>query len=247
MGADARGQAQGDVGRLCGRVGHVQHFVTEGLDDPATAGGDDVGRGLLEALHDPGQLHLVEFSAEGGEGDQVGETDDERIVVGDDVLAVGHHRQCARGGRRQLAAPDVQQQTFDVRQQLLDTPQERACRGFLTVLEEEGAQDARLPVGEASHGLSHRPGETDHPILVQDTLLQEGIGDTQRLDVALGEDDAVITLGGKTQGSPDAVGEVGIDSGEFDRLFPGVDRLTAEEDGLDRLRVWTRRHTFSFT
>src|SRR5699024_3730167 len=105
----------------------------------------------------------------------------------------------------------------------------------------------RLPVGEASHGLSHRPGETDRPLLVRDPVPQEEVGDTRRPDAALGEVDAVIPFGGKAHGSPDAGGEGGIDSGEFDSRFRGVSRLPAEEDGLDRLRVWTRRHTFSFT
>src|SRR5690606_23733342 len=85
VGLDPGGELQGDVGGLPRVVGDVEDLVAQGLDDPAAAGGDDVGRGRLEALHHVGQAHLVQFAAERGEGDQVREADDEREVVGGGV------------------------------------------------------------------------------------------------------------------------------------------------------------------
>src|SRR5690606_20175526 len=104
------GQPQRDLRGLAGGVGDEEHLVAQGLDDAAPAGGDDVGGGGLEALDHLGELHLVQFPAERGEGDQVGEAGGEREVGGGGVVAALHEGEAARGGRGELAAPDVHQQ-----------------------------------------------------------------------------------------------------------------------------------------
>src|SRR5699024_3191292 len=92
-----------------------------------------------------------------------------------------------------------------------------------------------------------RTSETDDTLVVERTPLEQGVGDTQGFDVALGEDDLVVALCGKPQSAPDTAGEFGVDTGQLDGLGPGRHSLTAEEDRLDLFRVRTRRHTFSFT
>ena len=60
-------------------VGDEQHLVADVLDHPAAAGGDHVGGQALEPLHQGAEPAGLQPLREPGVGDQVGESDGERL------------------------------------------------------------------------------------------------------------------------------------------------------------------------
>ena len=81
------------------------------LIDAAAVGGDDVGAAGLEDLHQVADPVLVELVGQRGEAHEVGEADGH--LDGAEVLLVGAERLDPGHGRREVPAPDVDEQLLE--------------------------------------------------------------------------------------------------------------------------------------